>query len=692
MDKKTGGGRHIDILSSIVIAILMLFFSLVLFPSRSYADSLSISKDSYVNQAYPNTNYGSASVAYVGLTSSYSNAINRIFISFPFSRSYISLYLNLYCTGEDQYGSDLKVRIYPISADWAENTITWNNQPPYSTSYSVTYTFQGGLSRGKWHQIDITGLLPYWASNPFYGVVIVADPEVSNAQANHVNLGTRESGYPPYITYTMGLAPPTGLSANAIGPTQVELTWQPNTEPDLAGYIIYRDYVEIARVGANATSYTDSNVQPNTTYTYGIKAYNTSNLVSNMSNTVTVTTPQAPPPATPNSLTATALSTTQVKLTWQPNTEPDLAGYIIYRDYVEIARVGAGDTSYTDIGLSPNTTYTYGIKAYNIWGVISDMSNAATVTTPPSILAAPQGLTATALAYNQVQLNWQPNTDSGLAGYIIYRDYVEIARVGPNETTYVDNTVQPNTTYIYGVKAYDVNGNISDISNAATVTTPVAINAPKGLTATVISYNQVQLTWQPNTDPNLAGYIIYRDYIEIARVGATENTYIDNTVSPNTRYIYGIKAYSTDGFISDISNAATVTTPASPHPVITVRVDGRTIKISWTSSGSGFNYKVLINDTEVANVTKTSYDYSASGPGYYTVQIVAVSPSGEEFPSTKVGVTVSSIVSSYNMVTDVLQNTGAILLPTGGLLALYFGLKATPFLIEIVKTFIARRI
>lgn len=89
-----------------------------------------------------------------------------------------------------------------------------------------------------------------------------------------------------------------------------------------------------------------------------------------------------------------------------------------------------------------------------------------------------------------------------------------------------------------------------------------------------------------------------------------------------TRYIYGIKAYSTSGFISDISNAATVTTPASPKPVVTARVDGRTIKISWISSGSGYTYKVLVNNQEVTTASATSYNYTASthsrilhGPG-----------------------------------------------------------------------------
>lgn len=377
--------------------------------------------------------------------------------------------------------------------------------------------------------------------------------------------------------------------------------------------------------------------------------------------------------------------------------------YTVYLDGVQKATVSTSSgnpNSYTINVVQGNhiltikhiTSSRIVLDKISIDGQITQIEDVFTgvVNVPPSF---PIGLSVTATGPNQVELTWQPNTEPDLAGYIIYRDYVEIARVGPSETSYLDSGVQPNTTYTYGIKAYDSSNNVSDMSNAATVTTPPEIAAPTGLTA-IASFDHVQLSWNPNTEPTLAGYIIYRDYIQIARVGAGDTSYIDNNINPNTRYIYGIKAYSTSGFISDISNAATVTTPASPKPVVTARVDGRTIKISWTSSGSGYTYKVLVNNQEVTTTSATTYNYTASTPGYYTIQVVAVAPSGEQYPSDKVGVTISSITTpgASQMASDLISNMGMVMVPTGGLLALYFGLKASPFLIEAIKAFIARRL
>jgi len=67
-----------------------------------------------------------------------------------------------------------------------------------------------------------------------------------------------------------------------------------------------------------------------------------------------------------------------VTLTWEPNTEEDLAGYKVYRctqpdgsDLVEIADVQT--TSYQDVGLTEGI-YFYALKAYDLCGNISEFS------------------------------------------------------------------------------------------------------------------------------------------------------------------------------------------------------------------------------------------------------------------------------------------------------------------------------
>ena len=69
----------------------------------------------------------------------------------------------------------------------------------------------------------------------------------------------------------------------------------------------------------------------------------------------------------------------EVALAWDPNTEPDLAGYKLYyglgsRVYTKVVDVG-DQTSYTVGSLDAGKTYYFAVTAYNTSGYISDYSN-----------------------------------------------------------------------------------------------------------------------------------------------------------------------------------------------------------------------------------------------------------------------------------------------------------------------------
>jgi hypothetical protein len=104
-----------------------------------------------------------------------------------------------------------------------------------------------------------------------------------------------------------------------------------------------------------------------------------------------VITAVLPPPNAPNSLTAAAVSPTQIDLNWQDNSDNE-DGFKIERkieggNYSQIAAVGANTTSYSDTGLTPEFTYFYRVRAFNAGGD-SDYSNEASATTPPGQTSA----------------------------------------------------------------------------------------------------------------------------------------------------------------------------------------------------------------------------------------------------------------------------------------------------------------
>jgi Galactose oxidase-like, Early set domain/Fibronectin type III domain len=184
-------------------------------------------------------------------------------------------------------------------------------------------------------------------------------------------------------------------------------------------------------------------------------------------------------PSAPADLTGTSGIGT-ASLSWTPSTDNvGVTGYDVYRSTTPgftpslANKIGATTTAtFTDSGVVAGTYY-YVVRANDLAGNASAPSNQATVavladTTPPG---APTNLAATAPQSRQVNLTWTAASDNaGVTRYNVLRDGQPVGTsVG---TTFVDNTVQPGTTYVYAVTAQDAAGNVGPPSNTSTVTTP----------------------------------------------------------------------------------------------------------------------------------------------------------------------------------------------------------------------------
>ena len=186
---------------------------------------------------------------------------------------------------------------------------------------------------------------------------------------------------------------PAELNATAASSAQVNLTWTASTDNvGVTGYDIYRGSVVIASVGVT-TSYSDTTVQPSTSYTYKVKAKDAAGNVSAASNLATVSTPAAPTsdttaPSAPTGLLATAASSTRVDLSWTAASDDvGVTAYDVYRGTTLVGSTG-GTTTYADTTVAASTSYTYTVKARDAANNVSAASNTASVTTP----AAAQGV------------------------------------------------------------------------------------------------------------------------------------------------------------------------------------------------------------------------------------------------------------------------------------------------------------
>jgi len=238
------------------------------------------------------------------------------------------------------------------------------------------------------------------------------------------------------------------------------------------------------------------------------------------------------PPNAPSDLTATPISSSQINLNWQDNSDNE-TGFKIERktgsgSYSQIATVGAGVTSHSDISLTASTTYYYRVRAYNA-EVNSGYSNEASATTlpPPPPPTAPSTLTATPISSSQINLAWQDNSGDE-TGFKIERktgsgSYSQIATVGAGVTSHSDTGLTASTTYYYRVRAYNAGGN-SDYSNEASATTPLPPPVYCSCGGTNYNYEWISRV-QFNTIDKSSGANGYADYTSLSTPVYRGNTY-----------------------------------------------------------------------------------------------------------------------------------------------------------------------
>ncbi len=204
--------------------------------------------------------------------------------------------------------------------------------------------------------------------------------------------------------------------------TSVDLAWTDRAD-DEDGFEIRRavgtcaaatdaDFVVVATLAADTTTYTDTGLVEGDTYCYRIQAFTNAGLRSLPLDAEAMTTV---PPA-PDTIAATADDANTVTVTWNDtSTGEDL--FAVARcqgsgctDFTEIGTVPTGTTTFTDTGLCAGTTYTYTVRALHS-GDWSSAYGTPTAATPPAA-QPPANVTATRISEGEILLDW---TDPNLA-------------------------------------------------------------------------------------------------------------------------------------------------------------------------------------------------------------------------------------------------------------------------------------
>lgn len=269
-------------------------------------------------------------------------------------------------------------------------------------------------------------------------------------------------------------------------------------------------------------------------------------------------------PTTPANLNATAVSSTQINLTWSASSDNvAVSGYRVYRGGALLVTLGNVTSYQNNTGLSGSTTYSYTVQAIDAAGNASAQSVADTATTlatadttAPSV---PGGVSATTLSGSQIRLNWTASTDNvAVTGYRIYRGGALLVTVG-TVVTYTDTGLTAGTSYTYAIVAIDAANNASAQSTSASATT----------TAAPSNNGTANLAWNAVTASNLAGYRVYYgtssgNYVQAFGQGIDVGNVLAYTVTGLTSgvtYYFAVTAYDTSGNESTYSSEVSKTIP-----------------------------------------------------------------------------------------------------------------------------------
>ncbi len=284
---------------------------------------------------------------------------------------------------------------------------------------------------------------------------------------------------------------PQGLHSMDVTTSSVNLMWTASTDNiGVTGYRVYRNGIQVGTV--SGTSYTDSGLTANQSYTYTVRAVDAAGNLSGTSTPLSVTT-TAPPaqdnqaPSVPQNLHSMGVTASSVNLMWTASTDNiGVTGYRVYRNGIQVGTVSG--TSYTDSGLTANQSYTYTVRAFDNAGNLSGASAPLTVTTAASgggghshpdttAPSVPQGLSSMGTNTNVATFQWAASMDNvGVTEYEIFRDGKKVAT--RSVTIHTDTMLTPGTEYTYTVRAVDAAGNVSDFSAPLTMRTQGEAPAP----------------------------------------------------------------------------------------------------------------------------------------------------------------------------------------------------------------------
>jgi phosphodiesterase/alkaline phosphatase D-like protein len=414
------------------------------------------------------------------------------------------------------------------------------------------------------------------------------------------------------------------IAANA------SLSWDANTETDLAGYKVYygtssRTYGAPTDVG-NQTTFTMTGLSEGQTYYFAVTAYNTSGSESAFSAEVSKTFPDTTPPVL-SGMAAGSLTSTGAVITWTTN-EAATAQV----EYGTTTAYGSSSALRTNLltshsrslsNLTPSTLYHYRVVSSDAAGNTATSGDntfttaAAPDTTPPAIT----GIVAGNLTPTSAAISWTTNelSDTQIQ-YGTTSAYGSSTALNATMTTTHSQGLTGltgSTTYHYRVLSKDAAGNLATSGdNTFTTPAPPDTTAPtlSGITTSNLLSTSVVIAWSTNegatSQVEYGTTTAYGASSALNTILVTSHARTLNNLSPSTTYHYRVISKDAADNIAT-SGDRTFTTPDPPDttaPTLSGIAAG-----NFTSDSATINWTTNeLADTQVQYGITTGYGSTTS--------------------------------------------------------------------------------
>lgn len=442
---------------------------------------------------------------------------------------------------------------------------------------------------------------PVAASQVFHFLKVTVDGTtvtVAPTDENGNVFDTQTYSFPDAPVDSTPPSVPGSLTAAALSPFSVALSWSPSTDDvGVSGYDLYRNGLLYQSLPAVA-GYTDSSVLASSTYTYAVRARDASGNVSDPTAPSSVTTPAAPLPLFADGFESGDLTA------WTTQAGLAVEGTTVAHGAWAVEGNTTNGATYAKKTLPSTYADAYSRVLFNIQSQTSQINLLRLRTAAGASLGYVYVATSGQLGYrNDVTGTSTLSSVVPSPGWHALELHVGIGTTGvvevwldgaavPELTSPVVNTGsvavggmqigETTTGRTYDVVFDDAAFGTSRLGPAPDTTAPTA---PATVTASATGPSVATIGWSAATDDvGVVGYDVFRDGALLVSAGNVLS-WTDTTVAPGSTHQYGVRARDGAGNVSALPVAPSLTMPAaSAPPVFADGFESGNLN-AWTSKG-----------------------------------------------------------------------------------------------------------